>query len=92
VVGGVYHHESALDVGLCLRPDLLGQGLGTAALAALLEYARREPAAACFRATVAAFNQRSLRLCARQGFRPVRRFCAATPTGAQTFIQLIRPA
>jgi RimJ/RimL family protein N-acetyltransferase len=92
VAGGEYHHEAALDVGLSLRPDLLGQGLGTAALAALLEYARRERAAACFRATVAAFNQRSLRLCAGQGFRPVRRFSAGSPTGTHAFVQLIRPA
>jgi RimJ/RimL family protein N-acetyltransferase len=91
VAGGVYHHESALDVGFCLRPDLLGRGIGTVALAALLDYARRERAAACFRATVAAFNWRSRRLCAGQGFRPVRRFCAGTPTGTHTFIQLIRP-
>jgi RimJ/RimL family protein N-acetyltransferase len=91
VAGGVYHHESALDVGFCLRPDLLGRGIGTTALAALLDYARRERAAACFRATVAAFNWRSRRLCAGQGFRPVRRFSAGTPTGTHTFIQLIRP-
>jgi RimJ/RimL family protein N-acetyltransferase len=92
VAGGDYHHEPALDVGLSLRPDLLGQGIGTAALAALLDYARREREPASFRATVATFNRRSLRLCVQQGFRPVRRFCASTPTGTYTFLQLVRPA
>jgi RimJ/RimL family protein N-acetyltransferase len=91
VEGGDYS-APALDVGLCLRPDLLGQGIGTAALAALLAYARRERMPTSFRATVAAFNERSLRLCARQGFRPVHRFAARTPTGLHAFIQLIRPA
>jgi RimJ/RimL family protein N-acetyltransferase len=90
--GGDYTSEPALDVGLCLRPDLLGQGLGAAALAALLAFARQRAAPSAFRATVAAFNQRSLRLCMRQGFWPVRRFWGSTPAGRYACIQLIRPA
>jgi RimJ/RimL family protein N-acetyltransferase len=81
VPGGDYR-ESALDLGLGLRPDLVGQGLGTPFVQAILEFARREWSPPRFRLTVAAFNRRAMRVYERAGFEPVARFYRDTPAGA----------
>ncbi len=73
VPGGRYD-DTALDVGLGVRPDLTGQGLGRGFVDAVLGFARQELAPAEFRVTVAEFNERALRAWKRAGFRPVQRF------------------
>jgi ribosomal-protein-alanine N-acetyltransferase len=73
VPGGDYG-DPALDLGLGVRPDLTGKGLGGAFVAAVLRFARHELAPATFRVTVAAFNKRALRVWKKAGFRPVQRF------------------
>ena len=90
VPGGDYPDDGSLDVGVGLRPDLTGRGLGAGFLRAVLEFGKRTFAPAAFRITVAAFNERSRHLCLRSGFRPMRRFARA---GDQTkFTILVRPA
>ncbi len=74
VLGGDYASETALDVGLALRPDLLGQGQGAGLLQSVLAFARQTYQPALFRVTLAAFNHASLRLCSRAGFWQVRTF------------------
>lgn len=61
--------RSIVDVGLGMRPDLTGRGLGGAFFAFVLEEleARRPGCAA--RLTVAAFNRRAIRLYRGFGFR-----------------------
>jgi [ribosomal protein S18]-alanine N-acetyltransferase len=73
VPGGDYSLE-ALDIGLGMRPDLTGQGLGSGFLGAILEFARRAFGPTCFRATVASFNGRSRRIFEKQGFQLVQSF------------------
>jgi [ribosomal protein S18]-alanine N-acetyltransferase len=73
VPGGTYP-DGALDVGIGMRPDLTGRGHGERYLGAALDFATRELGATKFRATVAEFNQRALRLCERAGFRRLVRF------------------
>ncbi|HEV2235645.1 MAG TPA: GNAT family protein [Ktedonobacterales bacterium] len=65
-------HGDALEIGLALRPDLTGKGLGLEFVRAGLAYGagRFEPAA--FRLDVAAFNERARRVYERAGFRAVR--------------------
>jgi ribosomal-protein-alanine N-acetyltransferase len=77
VWGGDYA-LAALDVGLGLRPDLIGHGLSHGFLAAILDWGRELFAPECFRATVAAVNARSQGLFARAGFLIVQRFVALT--------------
>ena len=73
VPGGEYE-AAALDVGTGMRPDLTGQGRGLTYVNAVLDFARRAFAPTAFRATVAEFNKRALRMCERAGFGVAQRF------------------
>ena len=68
------HRDDEVEVGLALRPDLTGQGLGCAFLQAGLEYAKDLFHPLRFRLDVATFNQRAMRVYERAHFRPVRTF------------------
>jgi [ribosomal protein S18]-alanine N-acetyltransferase len=87
VRGGDYR-AAALDVGIGLRPDLTGQGLGAAFLTAVLVFGQEQFTPVAFRATVAASNQRALRVCAKVGFLPVQQF--ENPYTEKQFIILLR--
>ena len=73
VPGGRYP-EGPLDVGMGMRPELTGRGLGARYLAAVLAFARCLLGATRFRVTAADFNARALRLCEQAGFRRIERF------------------
>ena len=73
VPGGDYDNP-ALDVGLGVRPDLTGQGLGGTFVSAVLRFARQNLVPTEFRITVAEFNKRALRVWQKVGFQPVQRF------------------
>jgi ribosomal-protein-alanine N-acetyltransferase len=73
VPGGDYGAD-ALDVGLGVRPDLTGQGQGSAYVQAVLALARRTFSPSAFRVTIAEFNARALRVWEKAGFRRVQRF------------------
>jgi [ribosomal protein S18]-alanine N-acetyltransferase len=68
------YDEDLLDVGLGLRPDLTGRGLGQSFLAAALTFATTTFHPAGFRLTVAAFNERAIRVYKRAGFEERARF------------------
>jgi ribosomal-protein-alanine N-acetyltransferase len=67
VPGGDYS-ASALDIGLGMRPDLTGLGLGRAFVGAILGHARQAMSPEIFRLTVADFNQRAMVLYRQMGF------------------------
>lgn len=73
VPGGDYS-AAALDIGLGLRPDLTGCGLGTDLLAAILAFAQQTYAPTYLRATIARFNARSQRIFAKNGFHESAQF------------------
>jgi ribosomal-protein-alanine N-acetyltransferase len=73
VPGGDYD-SLALDTGGGLRPDLTGQGLGREAIGTGLRFGREQFAPRAFRVTVAAFNERALRVVASLGFVAVGSF------------------
>lgn len=77
VPGGSYD-DSALDTGGGLRPELTRQGLGRSAIRTGLEFGAARFAPASFRVTVAAFNERALRVVTALGFRPVTSFEATS--------------
>jgi ribosomal-protein-alanine N-acetyltransferase len=73
VPGGDYE-SPALDIGLGVRPDLTGRGLGDAFVEAVLGFAKKQFAPSDYRVTVAEFNKRALRVWEKAGFRPLKRF------------------
>ncbi len=73
VPGGDYSLD-ALDIGVGMRPELTGQGLGYDFVAAALAFAEKTFAPQRLRATIAAFNQRSQRVFEKHGFRRQSQF------------------
>jgi [ribosomal protein S18]-alanine N-acetyltransferase len=73
VAGGDYSAE-ALDIGMGIRPDLTGQGLGGRFAQAVLDFARYTFHPPAFRVTIAGFNRRAQRVWQKAGFRPVETF------------------
>jgi [ribosomal protein S18]-alanine N-acetyltransferase len=84
--------DETLDVGLGLRPDRTGQGLGGAFLRAGLEYARDRFAPERFTLSVATFNRRAITVYERAGFVPVRVYMHWTNGGEWEFVEMSRPA
>jgi [ribosomal protein S18]-alanine N-acetyltransferase len=72
-VPGLTAKPGVLDVGAGMRPDLVGTRLGSELGAAVLGHitGRAGPDSLRLRAAVLDWNVRSLRLCARLGFRAV---------------------
>jgi ribosomal-protein-alanine N-acetyltransferase len=74
-------------VGLGIRPDLTGRGLGAQFIDAGLSYAREEWSPRKFRLWVAWWNERALRAYRRAGFREVRQ-----NEGRSRYIEMERDA
>jgi [ribosomal protein S18]-alanine N-acetyltransferase len=82
--------SGTVDVGLGLRPDLTGRGLGAAFLASVLSEARSRHAPKRFTLSVAAFNRRAITVYERAGFVTVRRHQHATNGGVHEFVTMAR--
>jgi [ribosomal protein S18]-alanine N-acetyltransferase len=73
VSGGDYSAE-ALDIGMGIRPDLVGQGYGKQYAQAVMNYGISQYEAQQLRVTIAEFNNRAQRVWERLGFKQVERF------------------
>lgn len=72
---GAYPKGSlAIDLGVGMRPDLTGQGLGTPFLSFILNQIRSANDKLPIRLTVATFNQRAINLYAKFGFNSQTKF------------------
>ena len=88
---GIYR-DSALDIGLGMRPDLTGKGLGLDFVSAGLDFLRRERSPRMFRLVVATFNQRAITVYERAGFRPVTVIPSSTLNGDAEFLLMTKEA
>lgn len=73
VPGGDYSGD-ALDIGLGVRPDLTGRGLGRMFTGAVSAFAQRKFEPRALRVTIAEFNVRAQRVWIAHGFEQVQRF------------------
>jgi ribosomal-protein-alanine N-acetyltransferase len=75
LVGFYYFEEKgdALEIGLGLRPDLTGRGLGLEFLRVGMEFGRERFRPARIILNVAAFNERAIKVYERAGFRETGR-------------------
>ena len=76
VTGGLYHKAlpTVVDIGLGLHPKLIGRGWGKIFLRAILTHAREIFEPETFRATIMAFNLRSLRAFEHHNFQQTHEF------------------
>lgn len=84
--------EQTVEIGLGLRPDLIGRGLGGSFLAAGLEFAQTQFAPARFVLSVATFNERAIKVYERAGFARERIYMHTTAGREWEFLDMSRPA
>lgn len=73
VLGGCYTTQ-ALDIGMGIKPDLVGQGRGKLYALAVARYGINQYEVEQLRVTVAQFNKRAQRVWQQLGFEQVERF------------------
>lgn len=82
--------DGVVNVGLGLRPDLTGRGLGLGFVLAGLEFAGERFAPGRFALAVATFNRRAIRIYERAGFRRDEVFMHETNGGRHEFLRMWR--
>jgi ribosomal-protein-alanine N-acetyltransferase len=81
-----------IDIGLGLRPDLTGQGLGLEYLLAGLEFAIERFSPERFTLSVAVFNERAIEVYERAGFRRGAVYTHHTNGADHQFLAMAREA
>lgn len=87
------HQEEndTIDIGLGLRPDLTGQGLGYTFLATGITYIKERFSPAFITLAVAVFNDRAIKLYKKAGFKEAATFLQYTNGGEYEFVKMIYP-
>jgi [ribosomal protein S18]-alanine N-acetyltransferase len=88
----LYSENNTATVGLGMRPDLAGKGLGFEFVQAGLAFAKKQFAPDYFRLFVLTNNQRAIRVYERAGFQRVRVFVQRNIHGENEFLEMSRKA
>ncbi len=80
--------DSIFDIGLGMRPDLTGSGLGLEFLRAGMDFVITRFAPEKITLSVAAFNQRAINVYKKMGFKELDRFMQDTNGGTYEFIRM----
>ena len=80
------YSEECIDIGLGMKPELTGQGLGIAFLSFILGHIHDTNKAVSLRLTVAMFNERAVRLYEKLGFKKKIEFS----NGSTVFMTMIK--
>ena len=86
------HKAPVVELGLGLRPDQTGKGLGYDFLLAALHFATQYFAPTLFRLRVAVFNQRAIHVYTKVGFQVVETVRQKTNGGEHEFLCMTRSA
>lgn len=84
------YDDQALDIGLGMRPDLTGRGLGLSFLQAGLSYAEQQLGCTRFRLSVLRGNKRAIKVYERAGFVECMTFTSKTPSNEALFVLMLR--
>lgn len=89
---GAYDRHPGLDIGLGLRPDMMGlrTGLGPAFVDAGLAYMKEQFGDISIRLSVATFNERAIHVYTRAGFVPHETFYSDSSAGPAQFVLMSR--
>jgi ribosomal-protein-alanine N-acetyltransferase len=90
-VPGLTEADGIADIGVGMRPDLVGQGLGRAFGTAVLSHLARCRGETRLRAVIQSWNQRSLRLAQGLGFREVGTHRCVQDGHEVRYAVLVRP-
>ena len=82
--------DGVAEIGLGLRPDLTGIGIGESFLATGLQFAAANLGARGYVLAVAAFNHRAIAVYERAGFREMKRYEHRTDDGLHEFVSMAR--
>jgi RimJ/RimL family protein N-acetyltransferase len=85
VPGGDYSEE-ALDIGLMVKPELTGQGLGAAFAKEVIQNGISLYGPGKMRVTIAAFNKRAIRTWEKNGFQQTQTFKRKSRDGMEFII------
>ncbi|HEU0026213.1 MAG TPA: GNAT family protein, partial [Ktedonobacterales bacterium] len=86
----LYRADGSITIGLGLRPDLTGRGLGMPFVEAGMALARERFHPTGFRLFVYAWNRRAITVYERVGFSMVGRAGAPDSDGQPAFIEMTR--
>ena len=89
---GLFVEDRMVTIGLGLRPDIAGHGLGLAFVNAGLDFAREEFAPKRFRLYVFVWNERAIRVYKRVGFQRIGPHVVHHAAGDRVFIEMQREA
>ena len=85
VPGGDYSEE-ALDIGLMVKPELTGQGLGAAFVREVIRNGVERYAPKKLRVTIAAFNKRAIRTWEKNRFQKTQTFRRRSREGMEFIV------